>query len=185
LWDINKSPGQGVLLSSNSENIVTIYCDADRVACPITIRFITGYVVKIGSLLVSWEVKKQSIVWRISVEAKYTNFATITTELAWLLGLLYELNVEVKKPVKEFSDSKAPVQLTANPVYHEGKNHIEIDCFFTRYKIQQGLIEVIYIPTQQQPTDILTKGLNIVQHEFVLSKLGFWTSHPSKLEGEC
>lgn len=54
----------------------------------------------------------------------------------------------------------------------KGTNHIEIDCHFTREKLQQGMIKVNYHSTQEQPVDVLTKGLSRLKHEHLLSKLG-------------
>lgn len=99
------------------------------------------------------------------------SLASTVTELVWLVGLLKSLEAEIALPVKIYSDSKSAIQLAANPVYHKRTKHIEIDCHFIREKLQQRLIDISYIPTQN-PADILTKGLNRVQHELLLSKLG-------------
>lgn len=100
------------------------------------------------------------------------SLATTVAELIWLLGMLKEVDIEFKTPVNIYTDSKAAIQIAANPVYHERTKHIEIDCHFIREKIQQGLIITNYITTKEQPADILTKGLNRIQHEHLNSKLG-------------
>lgn len=71
-----------------------------------------------------------------------------------------------------YSDSKSAIQLAAKPVYHERSKHIEIDCHFVKEKLQQKLVHISYMPTQNQPADLLSKGLNKIQHEFLQSKLG-------------
>ncbi|XP_049397189.1 uncharacterized protein LOC125861305 [Solanum stenotomum] len=146
--------------------------DLDWASCPFTRRSVTGYMVKIGDYLVSWKAKKQNTVSRSSAEAEYKSLASTVSELVWLLGMLKEVGVEVQLPVQVYSDSQAAIQIAANPVYHERTKHIEIDCHFIREMIQQGLIKVDYIPTQEQPADVLTKGLSRLQHEYLLSKLG-------------
>lgn len=169
---IKQQPGQGILLSSNPNNEVTAYCDADWAACPITRRSVTGYVIKLGESMVSWKAKKQTTISRSAAEAEYRSLASTVAELVWLVGMLKELKAEVRLPVHIHSDSKSAIQLAANPVYHERTKHIEIDCHFIREKLQQGLISVSYVPTQIQPADVLTKGLTKAQHEFLPSKLG-------------
>jgi len=169
---IKKQPGQGILLSSNSSTEITAYCDEDWAACPTTRRSVTGFVIKLGESMVSWKAKKQTTISRSSAEAEYRSLASTVAELVWLVGLLRSLDVEITLPVNIYSDSKSAIQLAANPVYHERTKHIEIDCHFIREKLQQGLINISYIPTQSQPADVLTKGLNRVQHELLLSKLG-------------
>lgn len=94
-------------------------------------------------------------------------------ELTWLVGLIKDLGVQLQLSVTISSDSKVALQIAVNPVYHERTKHIEIDCHFIREKIQQGLIQTKYISTYDQPADAFTKGLTKVQHEYLMSKLGF------------
>lgn len=75
---IKKNPGQGILLSSNIDNTITVYCDADWATCPLTRKSVTRYAVKMGNSLISWKAKKKSTVSRSSAEAE--------TEV-WLLQL--------------------------------------------------------------------------------------------------
>uniref|UniRef100_A0A1S4CL53 Uncharacterized mitochondrial protein AtMg00240-like n=1 Tax=Nicotiana tabacum TaxID=4097 RepID=A0A1S4CL53_TOBAC len=50
---IKGPPGLGVLLHAKPVDKLTAYCDADWAACPNTRRSVTGYVVKLGSSLIS------------------------------------------------------------------------------------------------------------------------------------
>lgn len=86
--------------------------------------------------------------------------------------MIKELGVDVTLPVKVYNDSKAALQIAANPFYHERTKHIDIDCHYIREKIMQGVISTTYIPTIDQPADLLTKSLFRMQHEVLSSKLG-------------
>jgi len=109
---------------------------------------------------------------RSSAEAEYRSMASAVAEITWLEGLFAELNVSIHKLVTILSVSKSAIQLAANPIFHERTKHIEIDCHFIRDKVKAGLVQPIYVPTQHQVADILTKGLGQDQHLHLLSKLG-------------
>ncbi|WMV27756.1 hypothetical protein MTR67_021141 [Solanum verrucosum] len=77
----------------------------------------------------------------------------------WLLGMLKEVGAEVQLPVQVYSDSKAAIQIAANPVYHERTKHIETDCHVIREKLQQGMILINYIYSYTRTTcRCLNKG---------------------------
>ncbi|XP_055822125.1 uncharacterized mitochondrial protein AtMg00810-like [Solanum dulcamara] len=106
---LKRQPGQGILLSSHSDNQVSGYCDADWAACPLIRKSVTGYMIKIGESVISWKAKKQSTVSRRSAESEYRSMASTVSELVWLLGLLKEVEAEVEMPVQVYNDSKAAI----------------------------------------------------------------------------
>lgn len=169
---MKKEPGQGVLLSSNNNMDISAYCDVDWIACLNSRKSVTGYIVKIGDSPIMWKSKKQTTVSKSSTEAEYRSMASTVAKLIWIIGLIKEFGVDVKLPSKIYSDSKAAIQIAANPVYHERTKLVEIDCHLIREKVMQGLVSTNYIRTNEQPADVLTKCLPRVQHEVLSFKLG-------------
>ncbi|XP_075100701.1 secreted RxLR effector protein 161-like [Nicotiana tabacum] len=106
---IKGAPGLGLLMSSEQSAKLTAFCDADWASCPISRRSVTGYVMKLGSSLVSWKSKKQCTVSRSSAEAEYRSMAAGVAEISWLTGLCKELGAEVELPVELHCDSKATI----------------------------------------------------------------------------
>lgn len=78
------SPGQGILLKSDSTLQLYAFCDADWAACPSTRRSLTAYFVHLGTSPISWKTKKQPTVARSSAEAEYRAMAMTTCELTWI-----------------------------------------------------------------------------------------------------
>lgn len=176
---IKAAPGQGLLLNSSTSLTIDAYCDSDWASCPITRRSVTGYLVKLGGSLISWKCKKQQTVSRSSAEAEFRSMAHAVAELVWITGLLKELGVIVQLPVNLFCDNKAALQIAANPIFHERTKHVEIDCYFIREKLLQGLIRTQHVSSQAQLANLLTKALTSQQHHQLLSKLGMFNLyHP-------
>ncbi|KAL1073367.1 hypothetical protein V6Z11_D11G216200 [Gossypium hirsutum] len=70
-----------------------------------------------------------------------------------------EPNVPSIGPMKLFCDNKASINIAHNPVHHHRMKHVEIDQHFIKEKIDGEVICLTYVPSKQQVTDALTKGL--------------------------
>lgn len=93
--------GQGIMLSSKSELNMSVYCDADWSACPVTRRSLSAYVTLVGDSPVSWKTKKQSVVSHSSAEAEYRSMAQATREVKWLRRLLNDLGAPQSKTFED------------------------------------------------------------------------------------
>jgi hypothetical protein len=116
--------------------------------------------------------KKQQTVSRSSSEAEYRALASVTCELQWLRKLCKDLHLNVPVPYLIFCDSQSAIYIAKNPTFHERTKHIEVDCHFTREKLQQGLIHLLHVPSNSQVADMFTKALYPKYFSSDVSKLG-------------
>lgn len=56
-------------------------------------------------------------------------------------------------------DNQGAIKLAKNPVFHAWTEHIEVHHHFVRERVLEGEINLRYIHTDEQKTDILTKAL--------------------------
>ena len=61
--------------------------------------------------------------------------------------------------------------MASNPVFHARTKHIELDYHFVREKVALGSHRVCYIPSVDQPADLLTKPLHKHRHSLLTHKL--------------
>lgn len=132
----------------------------------------TGYCILFGGTLISWKSKKQKTISRSSAEVEYRSLAYLTSEIVWIKQLLNELKIVVDKPTPIFCDNKSAIHVAQNPIYHERTKHIELDCHFTREKIEEGVIDLRFIGTKRQLADIFTKAVGENEMGCALVNLG-------------
>jgi len=166
------TPGRGILFKRNKSVALEAYTDADCAGSVVDRRSTTGYCTFLGGNLVTWKSKKQSVVARSSAEAEVRAMTQGICELLWLKIILEDLKLRWVKPMKLYCDNKFAISIAHNPVQHDRTKHIEVDRHFIKEKLDSGLICTPYVSTQSQLADILTKGLNGINFERIISKLG-------------
>ena len=58
------------------------------------------------------------------------------------------------------------------PIFHDKSNHIEIQYHFIHDMVQKGVVELLYIPIDDQTTDVHTKPLPRIKLEYFRGRLG-------------
>ncbi|XP_028948155.1 uncharacterized mitochondrial protein AtMg00810-like [Malus domestica] len=150
----------GIVYSAASHPTLTAFSDSDWAAYLNTRRSVTGYVVYLGENPISWQSKKQTSVSRSSTEAEYKALAHTAADIAWVRQILRDLKCSVPQPPIIHCDNMSAIALSSNPVFHSRIKHLDTDYHFVRERVQRRDLEVLYIPTEEQTADILTKGLH-------------------------
>ena len=64
------------------------------------------------------------------------------------------------------------MKLSENLVFHDKSKHIEIKYHYIRDMVQRGAVKLLYVATEEQIADVLTKPLARVKFEYFREKLG-------------
>ncbi|GKB08368.1 ribonuclease H-like domain-containing protein [Tanacetum coccineum] len=164
-------PGLGIHIIKDSGMSLNAYSDADWAKYVVTRKSVTGYCIFLNNSLVSWKSKKQNTLSKSFIKAEYRALASVTSEVIWILKILKDLNIENLLPVSLHCDSNFAIKIAASPVFHERTKHLEIDLHFVREKILKEVVKTIKVDSANQIADILTKGLDTLQHKILVEKL--------------
>ncbi|KAF6161689.1 hypothetical protein GIB67_029133 [Kingdonia uniflora] len=55
-------------------------------------------------------------------------------------------------------DNKESIMIAHNPIQHDRMKHVEVDRFFIKKNIDKGCISFLFVKSEDQLADILTKG---------------------------
>nr|KAJ0197117.1 hypothetical protein LSAT_V11C700376710 [Lactuca sativa] len=135
------------------------YRDSDWAACLITYRPVSGYFILLGDKPISWKSKKQVTISLSSVEAEYRSTRQVCAKLAWLTRFFHELKVSNLTPVPLKCDNQATIHIARNLIFHG-------------QKLQNELITLSHVSSQDQYVDVFTKSLNESQNAQAISNQG-------------
>ncbi|RVW82938.1 Retrovirus-related Pol polyprotein from transposon RE2 [Vitis vinifera] len=77
-----------------------------------------------------------------------------------------------RQPIRLFCDNKAACDIAHNPVQHDRTKHVEVDRFFIKIKLDDKIVELPKIRSEDQLADILTKVISSQVFSKFLDKLG-------------
>jgi hypothetical protein len=103
-------------------------------------------------------------------------------EAIWLRQLMADVGCVQGEATIIMCDNQGCIALAKNPKHHSRTKHIDVQHHFIREKIEDGVIELRYCPTEHMVADVLTKALGRVRH-VMLSKAMRLESKDTSLSG--
>jgi hypothetical protein len=79
-------------------------------------------------------------------------------EIVWMRDLLKELEIH-QEATALHQDNTGSIALAKNPVYHSKTKHICIRFHYIRELVNQKLIQLVFVPTENMLADVLTKAV--------------------------
>jgi hypothetical protein len=91
--------------------------------------------------------------------------------------ILKDLGIFLGSPPIIWCDNLSALALASNPVFHARTKHVEVNYHFIREKVTNKDIQLWYISTDDQITDILTKALSSPRFFYLQTKLMSSSTH--------
>ncbi|KAG8492388.1 hypothetical protein CXB51_009733 [Gossypium anomalum] len=151
----------GLLFSKAAELRLKGYTDSDWAGSKDDMKSTSGYAFTLGSAMVCWSSKKQSLVAQSTAEAEYVAAASAVNQAIWLRKILADLNLIQEEATEILCDNKSAVAIAKNPVFHGRTKHFDIKLHVIREMEQACEIKLVHCNSENQIADILTKGLGV------------------------
>ena len=146
-----------VYTKSDEPFTLTGFCDADWGSSDDR-KSTTGYGFMLSNKsLISWKSRKQPTIALSTCEAEYMAMGAATQGGLFLKALIKDMMGFEFDTFTLKCDNQGAIALGKNPVQHQRSKHIDIKYHFIRNEIQNGTVDIQYVPTDQNWADIFTK----------------------------
>ncbi|KAF8749140.1 Reverse transcriptase (RNA-dependent DNA polymerase) [Rhizoctonia solani] len=129
---------------------------------------------EVGYSDANWEVTyltKQPTVALLTMEAEYMALSHACTQAIWFRQFFQELYYPADAPTLILSDNLAALTLSIELQFHGRLKHINICHHFMRNTIEKRMISTLYVPSNKNLADALTKALPAPQFNYLTNAI--------------
>nr|GEV87558.1 retrovirus-related Pol polyprotein from transposon TNT 1-94 [Tanacetum cinerariifolium] len=172
---------RGLWYPKDSSVALTAFADVDHAGCQDTHRSTSGSVQFLEERLISWSSKRKKSAAISSTKAEYIALSGCCAQILWMQSQLSDYGLGFNK-IPMYWDNKSAIALYCNNVQHSRSKHIDIRYHFIKEQVENGVIELYFVNTEYQMTDLFTKALGRERIEFLINKLGMRSFTPETLK---
>ena len=143
---------------------IAAYTNSDWASEPIMRWSVTGYFFKLARGPITWRSRAQTTVAHSSTEAEYMVMSDCSHRVSWICNIFTELGICLK-PFLVYGDNQGSIFIGSNPVQEIHTKHIDLKYHYVHECIAEGKIEVFFVPSEDNTTNILTKNLGHTKFE--------------------
>nr|GEW55408.1 retrovirus-related Pol polyprotein from transposon TNT 1-94 [Tanacetum cinerariifolium] len=153
------------------------FLDADYARCKDTFKSTSGGAQFLGENLISWSSKKQDYIALSTAKAEYVSRSACCAQVLWMRTQLMDYGFYFNK-IPIYCDSKSAIAISCNPVQHSRTKHIAVHYHFIKEHVEKGTVELYFVKTDYQLTDLFTKALPVDRFNYLVRRLGMRNLSP-------
>ncbi|MCO5559827.1 hypothetical protein L7F22_013431 [Adiantum nelumboides] len=120
----------------------------------------------------SWRSWLQNYTSLSTTEVEYIATSEACKEAIWLAHLVRDLGITFDMPTLH-CDSQSAIMFAKNPVFHAKTKHIDVKYHFIWIMLENKLMELVKVHTNENPADLMIKGLPPKQFAQCRALMGF------------
>jgi hypothetical protein len=138
-----------------------IQADASHGTDKRTAKSYSGLVACLASGPVAWASHLQSVVALSSTEAELIALVEAVRQALYMRKLYNALDIPLDEPTSIYCDNQSTIKIITKPpyAYHSRLKHMTIKEGFIYDNLKRGVVNVIYVPSNDNMADFLTKAV--------------------------
>ena len=151
------------LCFGKGEPILDGFTDSDMAGDIDSRKSTSSYLITFAGGVVAWQSRLQKCVALSTIEAEFIAIIEACKELLWLKKFLQELGLKQERYVLH-CDSQSAIQLSKNSSFHSRSKHIDVRYYWVRDVLNDKLLQLEKVHTDENTLDMLTKALTKDKH---------------------
>ena len=157
---------------------ITSYGDSDWAGCAKTRKSRSGVLNFIGSSIIMWVSRMQTIVAQSTMEAEYVALCLAIQNSNYIKNLLNSLEIKqihITYAPTVFCDNEAAVSVSWNPKHHQRTKHIELKYQYCADQVKKKAVVIDNIKSADNCSDVCTKPLGrtlLGKHQRIVNGYG-------------
>ena len=143
---------------------IVCFTDSDYAGDPQTRRSVTGYIIYVMGVPVIWRSKSQKCVTLSSSEAEWYALSEAVKEVIFVLHLLEDMKIKIELPITVHVDNVGTIFMSQNVTTSSRTKHIDTRTKFVREFQEDGVIKAVFVCSENNISDIMTKNVSSDLH---------------------
>jgi hypothetical protein len=150
---------------------IVVFCDSDYAGDKEKQISVTGFIVYLLGVPISWKSKAQRSVTLSSSEAKCVALSEAAKEIKFVVQVLLSMGIPVRIPIIVRVNNVGAIFMAQNVTTSTQTKHVDVRYHFVREFVEEGFIKIIFVGTKDNNADIYTKNTSGEIHDKHTKKL--------------
>ena len=139
---------------------MVLYSDSDWAGDKDDQKLISGHILYVNGVPVTWSSRGQKTVALSCAEAEYIAASEAVREVLFVVQMLEFMKVPVETPVTVHVNNMGAIFMLENKSSNKRTRHVDVRYRFVTDWIEKKLIEVVFVRTKENISDGFTKNVN-------------------------
>jgi hypothetical protein len=138
---------------------LVMFTDSDHAGDKETRISVTGFILYLCGVAISWKSKGQKSVTLSSSESEFVACSEGAKDIKFVVQVLMSMGIPVKLPVIVRVDNVGAIFMAENVTTSARTRHVDVRYHFVREFVEDGFIKIIFVRSEENTADIFTKNV--------------------------
>lgn len=161
-----------VLSDTEASESLVAYSDANWAEDKLEGKSNSGLICFINGGPIIWRCKKQTNVALSTCEAEYYAATETAKEVLWLKTLMNDFEINSERTTPIYVDNQSCISMISTGDFKQRTKYIGVKYHFLRDYVNKEIFNLVYVPSEKNIADLLTKPLNSVKIKSLRNSAG-------------